>query len=101
MTQFSRKAMKLMNKHRPGDGAGPNGSPGPVKAVAPRRWLPGWAVALLCVAVSAGATFAVFEYVLLSKVPRPMLGKWVVTQGDIVGATLEFFRDGTMVGRMT
>jgi uncharacterized protein (TIGR03066 family) len=30
-----------------------------------------------------------------------MLGKWVVTQGEMVGATLEFYRDGTMIGRLT
>jgi uncharacterized protein (TIGR03066 family) len=101
MTQFSRKALKIKHKHRPGDGADANGRPGPMTTAAPRRLLPPWAVALLCVAVTAAASFALFEYLILSKVPRPMLGKWVVTQGDMVGATLEFYRDGTMIGRLT
>jgi uncharacterized protein (TIGR03066 family) len=99
MTQFSRKALKIKHKHRP-DAAVANGIPGAMTTVGPRRWLPPWAVALLCVAISGGVTFAVFEYLILSKVPRPMLGKWVVTQGDMVGATLEFYRDGTMIGRL-
>jgi uncharacterized protein (TIGR03066 family) len=71
------------------------------KASAPRGgWLPKWAVAVLCVAHSAAATFAVFEYVILSKVPRAMLGKWVVTEGEMEGATVQFFRDGTMICEM-
>jgi hypothetical protein len=99
MTRFARKAVKITDKHQPGGGAGPSGAPGPVPSAAP-RWLPRWAVALLCVAVSAAATFALFEYVILSKIPRAMLGKWVVVEGPMEGATLEFFRDGTMIGRV-
>jgi uncharacterized protein (TIGR03066 family) len=48
------------------------------------------------VTLAAVATFAVFEYVILSKVPRALLGKWVVAEGELEGARLEFFRDGTM-----
>jgi uncharacterized protein (TIGR03066 family) len=93
--------MKIINKHRPGGGAGPNGDPGPVTAAARRRWLPHWAVALLCVAVSGAATFALLEYVILSKVPRALLGKWVVAEGELEGARLEFFRDGTMTLKLS
>jgi uncharacterized protein (TIGR03066 family) len=101
MTQFSRKAIKIKNKHRPGDAAGPNGAAGPAKSAAPRRWLPGWAVALLYVSLAGLATFVVFEYFILSKVPRDLLGKWVVAEGELEGATLEFFRDGTMTLKLS
>jgi uncharacterized protein (TIGR03066 family) len=90
MTRLSRKAVKITNKH------GPGGASGPLQPAAPRHWLPRWAVAVVCVALSAAATFAVCEYLLLSKVPRALLGKWVVAEGELEGATLEFFRDGTM-----
>jgi uncharacterized protein (TIGR03066 family) len=104
MKKQSRLAKLFQNRARPR-----NGTPNPEKDQ-PRSegWLPRWAVALLCVLVAGGATFALFEYVILSKVPRALLGKWVVTEvsGDskegndrgMEGATLEFFRDGTMIG---
>ncbi len=60
------------------------------------RWLTGWVLPLLCVAAAAVATFFLFNNVLLTRLPRAMLGKWVVTEGEMKGAVLEFFRDGTM-----
>jgi hypothetical protein len=86
-----------------------NGTPNKEKdATGKRGWLPPWVVALLCVLVAGGVTFALFEYVILSKVPRAMLGKWVVIEVSgnkednkgMEGATLEFFRDGTMIGKV-
>jgi uncharacterized protein (TIGR03066 family) len=94
MTRFSRKAMKITPKHQP------DGAPGPLRPAIPRRRLPGWAVAVGCVVVAAAATFFIGEYFLFSKVPRALLGKWVVAEGELEGATLEFFRDGIMTMKL-
>lgn len=40
------------------------------------------------------------EYVVWAKIPSQLVGKWVVEGGKQDGATLDFFRDGSMVGRM-
>ena len=63
----------------------------------PARWLPRWAVALLIGATMAAGTFALFEFVVLSKLPHDLLGTWRVDDGDIDSPTLEFRRDGTML----
>lgn len=60
-----------------------------------QRWL--LVVALL---VSAAGTWAFMEYVVWAKIPSQLVGKWVVEGGKQDGATLDFFRDGSMVGRM-
>src|SRR5262245_4687240 len=75
----------------------------------PGRWLPRWAVVLLVIALAAGATFALFEFVLfalfefalLSKVPPELVGKWRVVGGQMDGVTFEFQRNGTMTGKHT
>ncbi len=58
------------------------------------------ALALLCVAVAAGATFAVLHFFVLSRLPPAMLGKWLVVGGEMDGATLDFQRDGKMIGKV-
>ena len=51
-----------------------------------------------CVLVVAAATYALFQFVILSRVPHAVLGKWLVREGgDMHGAILEFRRDGTMI----
>src|SRR5262245_17205177 len=72
------------------------------KEAPPRgRWWPQWAAALLAVALAAGATFALFEFVLLARLPAEVVGEWRVVGGEMDGATFEFRRNGTMVGRLT
>jgi uncharacterized protein (TIGR03066 family) len=65
-----------------------------------RIWLPPWLVAVACIAVGGGATFSVLHFVILSRVPHAILGKWVVIEGELKGGTLEFRRDGTMIGKV-
>jgi uncharacterized protein (TIGR03066 family) len=65
-----------------------------------RRWLPTWAVVLLAVALAGAGTYALLEYVILSKVPPELVGRWRVVGGQMSGATFEFRRNGTMIGRM-
>lgn len=72
---------------------------GTPKQAPKRSWLR-WAVPLLCVLVSGGGTFALFEYVILSKLPRELLGKWVVIEGEMEGATAEFSRNGTTIWKV-
>jgi uncharacterized protein (TIGR03066 family) len=57
-------------------------------------------VLILGLLLAAGGTWAVFEFVIWSKVPSALLGKWVVEGGEQDGANFDFFRDGTMVGRV-
>ena len=40
------------------------------------------------------------EFVVWNKLPGNLVGKWVVQGGDQDGATFDFFRNGTMVGRI-
>jgi hypothetical protein len=60
-----------------------------------RRWM----LVLLALAV-ATATWGVFEFVVWNNLPRELVGKWVVEGGEQDGATFDFFRKGTMVGRI-
>jgi uncharacterized protein (TIGR03066 family) len=59
-----------------------------------------WAIPVLCLVVAAASTWAAFEFVILTKLPRELLGKWVVVGGDQDGATFDFYRNGTMRGRI-
>jgi len=54
----------------------------------------------LCVLLAFGATWGFCELVLWNKVPPELVGKWEVTEGPQVGATFDFYRGGTMVGRV-
>ena len=58
-----------------------------------------WLVVLLVVAVVAGASFAAFAFVLPDRVPPELVGKWRVVDGPMDGMTLEFQRNGAMIGR--
>jgi uncharacterized protein (TIGR03066 family) len=54
---------------------------------------------LVCFALSALTTYAVFEIFFPTPLPAAMRGKWVVVEGEgLKGAFLEFFADGSMVG---
>jgi uncharacterized protein (TIGR03066 family) len=55
---------------------------------------------LTCLVLAAVVAFAVLRFVILSRVPQALLGKWLVVGGEMDGATLEFFRDGTMIGKV-
>jgi hypothetical protein len=70
------------------------------KATSPWRWV--WLG--LCFLAAATATWALatwgLEYVLPSKLPTELLGKWVVVGGPQDGATFDFSRSGAMVGRV-
>jgi uncharacterized protein (TIGR03066 family) len=69
----------------------------------PRRGWPATAkVALLvCVALLAGlGTWIALEFVIWNSVPAELVGKWVVQHGPQQGATFDFYRSGTMVGKV-
>jgi len=67
------------------------------KTVGRRKWLAMLAVA----AVVAAASFAVFEFVLPGRIPSELVGEWRVVGGGgkLDGMTLEFRRNGTMIGK--
>src|SRR5262245_22675929 len=72
------------------------------RPVAPRRGLSrrgllGFSLGVLLAAVG---TWALFEYVIWNTTRPALVGKWVVVQGPQDGATFDFFRNGTMVGRV-
>lgn len=50
-------------------------------------------------AATAVGTWAILEYVIWARLPANLIGKWVVQGGEQDGATVDFFRDGTMLGR--
>ena len=54
---------------------------------------------LLAAGIAAG-TWAFFEFVVWNKLPAELVGKWVVQGGEQDGATFDFYRNGSMVGRI-
>ena len=54
----------------------------------------------LCLLLAAGGTWAFMEFVVWNKLPPELVGKWVVQGGEQDGATFDFYRNGTMVGRI-
>jgi uncharacterized protein (TIGR03066 family) len=70
---------------------------------APRRLLglPRWAVILLLVAIVAGTSFAVFQFLLPGRIPPQLVGQWRVVGGPMDGTFFEFQSNGTMIGRRT
>jgi hypothetical protein len=66
----------------------------------PQRSARSLLIAVLCALVAFGGTWAFFEFVVWNTVPTELLGKWVVTEGPQEGATFDFFRGGTMVGKV-
>ena len=59
-----------------------------------------WAIPVLCLLLAAGGTWAAFEFIVLAPLPRDLVGKWVVEGGEQDGATFDFYRNGTMIGRV-
>jgi uncharacterized protein (TIGR03066 family) len=81
------------NKKQP---ARPPSLPTPAPGASPRRWL----VIGLGVLLTAGVTWAVFEYYVWATTPSELVGKWVVTEGPDKGGTVDFYRNGTMVAKV-
>ena len=52
------------------------------------------------VLITAGATWAFFEYYVWATTPSELVGKWVVTEGPDKGGTVDFYRNGTMVAKV-
>ncbi|MBI2808757.1 MAG: hypothetical protein HYX68_27530 [Planctomycetes bacterium] len=66
-----------------------------------RRWI----VLGLGALLTAAATWSFLEFVVWNKVlwnqlPGDLIGKWVVSGGDQDGATFDFYRNGSMRGRI-
>ena len=59
-----------------------------------------WAGLVLCLLVAGSGTWAIMEFVVWNKLPSALVGKWVVVGGEQDGATFDFFRNGTMQGRI-
>jgi uncharacterized protein (TIGR03066 family) len=59
-----------------------------------------WLLAGVCILLTAGTTWAVFEYFVWNRLPSELVGKWVVEGGEQDGATFDFYRNGTMTGRI-
>jgi hypothetical protein len=62
------------------------------------KWL--IVVSALVGVVAFVGTWAFFELVVWARVPPELVGKWVVREGPQEGATFDFYRGGTMVGRV-
>jgi hypothetical protein len=68
------------------------------------------AIVFLCVALTAGIAYTISYFFLLSRIPRPMIGAWAVMEvtskgagkadESLKGGTLDFRRDGTMIGKI-
>ena len=69
----------------------------PSKLTSRRSWR--WLKVLLVLIAVAGSTFALFEFVLIARVPPELVGRWQVIDGPFRTMTMEFQRDGTMTGR--
>jgi uncharacterized protein (TIGR03066 family) len=50
--------------------------------------------------LTAGSVWAFFEFIVWSNIPSELVGKWVVLEGPQEGATFDFFRGGTMKGKV-
>lgn len=59
-----------------------------------------WAILAVCVVAPAVGTYWLFDNVIWAKVPSKLVGRWGVVGGDQDGATLEFFRNGTLVAQV-
>jgi len=68
--------------------------------VAKRPFLLRWAVLLLCLVFAGGGAWAVTEFLILSKLPSELVGKWEVHGGPQDGATFDFYRNGSMVAHL-
>ena len=68
------------------------------QALASDTWKRHLLLALLALLI-ASSVVAFFEFVV-PQVPSELIGKWVVVEGPQEGATFDFFRNGTMQGRV-
>jgi hypothetical protein len=73
---------------------------GPGRPASPKRSLGFLLIAAFCVLVAFGGTWALFEFVIWNVTPPELVGKWVVVEGPQEGATFDFFRNGTLLGRL-
>jgi hypothetical protein len=64
------------------------------QAAPPSRWR--WPVIALVVLLTAGGTWAAFEFFIFSSLPPELVGKWVIEGGPQDGATFDFSRNGTV-----
>lgn len=92
MTAIMRHAFKH-SKH-----ATPSSRPTPIPPAGTGKTR--WIILGLCLFATAGATWAVMEFVVWNKLPSELLGKWVVQNGEQEGATFDFFRNGTMIAQI-
>ena|SRR5947207_80879 len=58
-----------------------------------------WPVIALLVLLTAGGSWAAFEFIVWSRIPPELAGKWVVQGGPQDGATFDFSRNGTLEAR--
>ena len=65
----------------------------------PRRMSRIWILAGVVLLTGCGA-WAFAEFVVWNRLPTELVGKWVVEGGEQDGATFDFYRGGTMVGRI-
>jgi uncharacterized protein (TIGR03066 family) len=78
-------------------------SPRPSNPAALPGWSPlvpslkRWTVLGLCLVLAGGGTWALFEFVIWNEIPSELAGKWVVLEGPDEGATVDFYRKGSMV----
>jgi len=93
LTALKARRHLAAHSHADGKGRGP-------AAGRSWLWLAGWPAALALVVLAGAGTYALFHFVILSRVPHAMLGKWVVVGGEMHGAVLEFSRDGTMTAKV-
>jgi hypothetical protein len=100
MKNKPRKLRTAIPHRPPGEGTAQPSAGEPPAPGRGRWWWP-WAVALLAIALTAGVTGALFEFILSGQVPPELVGRWRVVGGEMTGATMEFRRDGTMVGKFT
>ena len=62
-----------------------------------KRWWKRPLLLALTGLIVGAATWGFCEFVLWSKVPSELVGKWVVNEGPDKGSTIDFYRNGTMV----
>jgi uncharacterized protein (TIGR03066 family) len=76
--------------------AGQLAQPGPVRARSRRKLL---LLVLVGLVAGVSAWFG-YDLVFAARVPAELVGKWVITEGPQEGATFDFYRNGTMIGKV-
>jgi uncharacterized protein (TIGR03066 family) len=90
------KSPKAKNAGKQGQG-----DSAPVNAPSPRRLLglKRWVAILLVIGIVTSVSFVAFSFLLPGRIPPELVGQWRVIEGPLEGMTIEFKRDGTMIGR--